>query len=475
MIKGVNQTKEWISKYKQSFLTIDCGDWSYGSPMINLAVEDNPRKLTIGRYCSIATEVAIHVGNHGRHLLDTISSYPLEMVVSAEAKASGDVMRHFPKLYEPSDRYKGSDLDVEIGHDVWIGTRALIMPGVKIGTGAVIGACAVVTKDVAPYEIVGGVPAKHIRYRHSPETIERLLNSKWWELEPDEIWNRSGSLFSSRRVADVLDLIQSGGPSPLEDKLGKLLPDLSNSPQVLRDLSLDELYQAFSGSILQNFGLPRWPSEELQARYTGASGVPLLKRAKNFIDVLAAEGEFDSTIWRGLDFGVGWGRLASYMLNYGTPEQLDICDAWAHSLKLSKDGGLKNSAFLVGEQLSPSDIQSGAYDFIYAFSIFTHLSSKIFLPNIKTLMLALKPGGRLYLTVRHEDFFPSLERLVGKLDLSSYAEEGFVHITYPQKEVYGETVVSPEFMRTHLSGLGKLVSLGTPDILQHLYRITRTV
>jgi SAM-dependent methyltransferase len=162
------------------------------------------------------------------------------------------------------------------------------------------------------------------------------------------------------------------------------------------------------------------------------------------------------------------------MLKYGSPEQLDSCDAWAHSLNLAKDAGIKNRTFLVGELLSPSDIQLGTYDFIFAFSIFTHLSSAVFLPNIKTLMSALKPRGRLYLTVRHDDFFPSLERKVGKLDLIPYEREGFVHITYPGEKMYGETVVTSEFMRTHLSGLGKLSTLGTPDILQHLYKITLT-
>lgn len=70
---------------------------------------------------------------------------------------------------------------VEIGNDVWIGSHVLIMDGVKIGDGAIIAAGAVVTKDVEPYSIVGGVPARHIRYRFSEEQIKKLLQLKWWE------------------------------------------------------------------------------------------------------------------------------------------------------------------------------------------------------------------------------------------------------------------------------------------------------
>jgi len=71
----------------------------------------------------------------------------------------------------------------KIGHDVWIGANAVIMRGVKIGNGAVIAAGAIVNKDVEPYSIVGGVPARHLKYRFDKETIERLLKSEWWNLD----------------------------------------------------------------------------------------------------------------------------------------------------------------------------------------------------------------------------------------------------------------------------------------------------
>ncbi|MDE5614956.1 MAG: CatB-related O-acetyltransferase, partial [Treponemataceae bacterium] len=77
--------------------------------------------------------------------------------------------------------------DIVIGNDVWIGYEAVIMAGVTIGDGAIIGTRAVVTKDVPPYTIVGGVPAKSIRKRFSEDVIERLLSLKWWDLPPEKI------------------------------------------------------------------------------------------------------------------------------------------------------------------------------------------------------------------------------------------------------------------------------------------------
>lgn len=73
--------------------------------------------------------------------------------------------------------------EIYIGNDVWIGQRAMVMGGVRIGNGAVVGAGAVVTKDVPPYTIVGGVPAKIIRYRFSDKVVKKLQSSKWWDYD----------------------------------------------------------------------------------------------------------------------------------------------------------------------------------------------------------------------------------------------------------------------------------------------------
>ena len=87
--------------------------------------------------------------------------------------------------------------DIVIGNDVWIGYDAVIMAGVTIGDGAIIGTRAVVTKDVEPYSIVGGVPAKEIRKRFAPDVIERLRKSQWWNWPED-------------RIRDAIRAIQSG-------------------------------------------------------------------------------------------------------------------------------------------------------------------------------------------------------------------------------------------------------------------------
>lgn len=91
-----------------------------------------------------------------------------------------------PEWYQPID-YKDEHKEITIGNDVWIGVECLIMDGVTIGDGAVIGARSVVTKDIPPYAIAVGQPAKVLKYRFSPEIINRLLEIKWWDLTDEEI------------------------------------------------------------------------------------------------------------------------------------------------------------------------------------------------------------------------------------------------------------------------------------------------
>lgn len=125
---------------------------------------------TIGSYTSIAAQVSF-VGNHA---LDRLTTSPCTM-----HSEDDDLFANF-KHKTPSDPtlFRGK---VEIGHDVWIGSHVIIMPNVKIGNGAVIGAGAVVTKDVPDFAIQVGVPAKTKRMRFSDQWIERILGLKWWE------------------------------------------------------------------------------------------------------------------------------------------------------------------------------------------------------------------------------------------------------------------------------------------------------
>jgi len=126
--------------------------------------------LRIGSFCSIATGVQIFLG--GDHRVDWVTTYPFQEFWEAAKGIAGHPVS------------KG---DVVIGNDVWIGTDALLLSGVEIGDGAVIGARAVVAKDVPPYAIVTGNPARVRRYRFDENTIRILLKIEWWNWEDERI------------------------------------------------------------------------------------------------------------------------------------------------------------------------------------------------------------------------------------------------------------------------------------------------
>ncbi len=132
------------------------------------------QNASIGKFCSIGSEVCIGLGGHPISNFSTSPIFYRQNNI-LEIKLVNEDLEF--KEYEP----------IEIGHDVWIGTRAIILDGVIIGTGAIIAANAVVTKDVPPYAIVGGSPANLIRYRFDESKIQSLLNSEWWELDLIEI------------------------------------------------------------------------------------------------------------------------------------------------------------------------------------------------------------------------------------------------------------------------------------------------
>lgn len=131
----------------------------------------------IGKFCSIAAGVRVGLG---RHPVAFVSTHP------AFYSPSQPVARTFAReeAFHPIQR-------TTVGHDVWIGENALILDGVTIGTGAVIGAGAVVTRDVAPYAIVGGVPARVLRPRFDGDTARRLLESAWWEWDEASLRERA--------------------------------------------------------------------------------------------------------------------------------------------------------------------------------------------------------------------------------------------------------------------------------------------
>jgi chloramphenicol O-acetyltransferase type B len=193
---------------------IIAGDYSYYSGyyhghsfedcVMYLDAEDNKfspdetDRLIIGKFCSVASGVKFIMGGNQGHNHNLFTSYPLEV------------------LQEDFDGYKNSSPiaherkgDTIVGNDVWIGVEALILPGLKIADGAVIGARSVVTKDVGPYEIWGGNPAKLIRKRFSDNTIELLLEIQWWNWDIEKIRANIDVLASddTKKLKKLLDKI----------------------------------------------------------------------------------------------------------------------------------------------------------------------------------------------------------------------------------------------------------------------------
>lgn len=142
-------------------------------------------QLIIGKFCMIASDVQF-IMNGANHLTDAVSTYPFAIFGNGWQGAMDG--KSYPT--------KGN---IVIGNDVWLGYRATIMAGVTIGDGAIIGSHSVVTKDVPPYTIVGGNPAKEIRARFVPEVITQLLEMQWWNWDIEKI-TRNVHLITSNDI-----------------------------------------------------------------------------------------------------------------------------------------------------------------------------------------------------------------------------------------------------------------------------------
>lgn len=140
--------------------------------------------VNIGRYTSIADNVSVVVGKHP--ISDFVTMYP--SFYYDTTNQLGFTIHKGKPLFDTDKCIDGTkNVSAIIGNDVWVGSHVIILGGVTIGDGAVIAAGSVVTKDVEPYSIVGGVPAKHIKYRYPANVRQSLLNSKWWLKSFDEL------------------------------------------------------------------------------------------------------------------------------------------------------------------------------------------------------------------------------------------------------------------------------------------------
>lgn len=132
-------------------------------------------KLSIGAFTTIAARAQI-IMNGANHRMEGVSAYPFAIFGQG-----------WDEGVEVEDWIKGSRGDTVIGPDVWIGTEAMILPGVTIGAGAIISARAVVSRDVAPYTVVAGNPARPVKERFPPDVVERLLHIAWWDWPAEKI------------------------------------------------------------------------------------------------------------------------------------------------------------------------------------------------------------------------------------------------------------------------------------------------
>lgn len=173
-----NILRDDINKFKW-----EVGDHTYGKPSI---YEPGRAKLKIGKFCSIASGVALILGNHR---MDTVTTYPFVTL-----------KKYWPGIKKASTDDHHSNGDINIGNDVWIGHAATILSGVTVGDGAIIAAHSLVTKDVEPYSIVGGVPARKISLRHPENIIDSLVKIKWWNWDDEIIDSRLEDMTSDVHI-----------------------------------------------------------------------------------------------------------------------------------------------------------------------------------------------------------------------------------------------------------------------------------
>lgn len=160
-----------------------------------------PEKLVIGRYCAIATGTRFIMAG-ANHLMSGVSTFPFTIFGGEWAERTADLMQGAPT--------RG---DTVVGNDVWIGYSALVMPGVRIGDGAIVAAGAVVTADVEPFTIVGGNPAKPVKRRFDEADTARMLDAAWWDWPVAAVTEHARTIMSGTPadIAAVAETLRAKG------------------------------------------------------------------------------------------------------------------------------------------------------------------------------------------------------------------------------------------------------------------------
>lgn len=185
-------------RFRQRYPSYEIGIGTYGMPVVHDWHEGST--LKIGNYCSIANNVQILLG--GLHRTDWISTFPFPAYMEEAAHIKN---------------YGGSKGDVTIGSDVWLCTDCTILSGVTIGHGAVIACGAVVTKNVEPYSIVAGNPARHVRWRLEPQQRKALLEICWWDW-PEQKVRQNVAKICSADIDLLLEQIKNENLKPFKNK-----------------------------------------------------------------------------------------------------------------------------------------------------------------------------------------------------------------------------------------------------------------
>jgi len=177
--------------------SVSMGAFTYLGPGCEL------RRTRVGRFCSIAANVGIGVAEHPT---DWLSSHPF----AYDGVQSFDLHEEWSRFTNPKERYTGNKGATTIGHDVWIGRNVVVRQGINIGPGAIVGAGSFVNRDVPPYAVVGGAPARVLRYRFPEELISRLLAIQWWNWELRPVENHLPLSDIAAAVDRLEDLVRAG-------------------------------------------------------------------------------------------------------------------------------------------------------------------------------------------------------------------------------------------------------------------------